>query len=122
MALISDGQLFALFTANANLLQTLAAKPGHNSVEVTEQFYLKHVDDKGDHLMVDDELNITGIIDWQMTRVVPVDEAFGPSLATAQMASIYNGMSSLTVHDLTSARFLKAKGAAGMDDITKERL
>ena len=125
MALISDGQLFAPFPANAYLvfaylksqLQTLAANPKHNSVEATEQFYLKHVDDKGDHLMVDDELNIIGIIDWQMARVVPADEAFGPSLATAEMAGIYNGMSSLTVHDLALARFLKAKGAAGLADI-----
>lgn len=60
MALISDGQLFAPFPANSYLvfaylksqLQTLVAKPKHNSVEATEQFYLKHVDDKGDHLMV----------------------------------------------------------------------
>ncbi|OOQ89011.1 Aminoglycoside phosphotransferase [Penicillium brasilianum] len=132
MALISDGQLFALFPVNAYLvfaylksqLQTLAAKPKHNSLEVTEQFYLKHVDDKGDHLMVDDELNIIGIIDWQMARAVPADEAFGPSLATAEMAGIYNGMSSLTVHDLALARFLKAKGAAGLADLmsTNERL
>lgn len=26
-------------------------------------FYLKHADDKGDHILVDDDLNITGIID-----------------------------------------------------------
>lgn len=120
MALISDGQLFALFPANAYLvfaylksqLQTLAAKPKLNLVEATEQLYLKNVDDKGDHLMVDDELNIIGIIYWQMVRVVPADEAFGPSLATAEMAGIYNGMSSLTVHDLALARFLKAKGGS----------
>jgi hypothetical protein len=39
--------------------------------ETPEQFFLKHVDDKGDHLLVDKDLNITGIIDWQMARVVP---------------------------------------------------
>ncbi|KAG9247268.1 hypothetical protein BJ878DRAFT_580844 [Calycina marina] len=52
--------------------------------ETTEQF-LKHVDDKGDHLLVDDQMNITGIIDWQMGRVVPRREAFGPSLVTADV-------------------------------------
>ncbi|KZF19250.1 hypothetical protein L228DRAFT_251364 [Xylona heveae TC161] len=124
MALIADGQLFTSFPANAYLVflylksqihtLTLAADPDCNSVETLEKFYIKHVDDKGDHLMVDDELNITGIIDWQMARVVPAREAFGPSLVTAEMGDIYNGMSSLTVHDLALARFLKAKGAAGL--------
>lgn len=125
MALITDGQLFTSFPANAYIvfsylksqLQALAAKPTENSVEATEQFYLKHVDDKGDHLMVDDELNVIGIIDWQMARVVPAGEAFGPSLVTAEMGGIYNGTSSLTVHDLALAHFLKAKGAAGLADI-----
>lgn len=28
--------------------------------------------------MVDDELNFTGLIDWQMASVVAADEAFGP--------------------------------------------
>ncbi|CEJ59945.1 hypothetical protein PMG11_08543 [Penicillium brasilianum] len=71
MARISDGQIFAVFPANAYLvfaylksqLHNLAAKPKHNPVQATEQFYLKHVDDKADHLMVDDELNIIGIVD-----------------------------------------------------------
>lgn len=98
-------------------IQALAAKPNHNSVESTEQFYIKHVDDKGDHLMVDDELNIIGIIDWQMARVVPASEAFGPSLATAEMGDIYDGVSSLTIHDHALARLLKAKGAAHLADI-----
>jgi hypothetical protein len=31
--------------------------------EVKERFHLKNVDDKGDHLLVDEELNVTGIID-----------------------------------------------------------
>lgn len=66
-------------------IQDLIVKPSPVSVETTEQFYVKHVDDKGDHLMVDDELNIIGIIDWQMARVVPASEAFGPSLVTAVM-------------------------------------
>lgn len=122
MALITDGQLFTSFPVNAYLvfaylksqLQALAAKPAENSVEATEQFYLKHVDDKGDHLMVDDELNIIGIIDWQMARVVPAGEAFGPSLVTAEMGGIYNGRSSLTVHDLALAYFLKTKGAVAL--------
>lgn len=33
---------------------------------------------KGTHLLIDENYNITGIIDWQFARIVPVCEAFGP--------------------------------------------
>ncbi|GAB1207380.1 hypothetical protein APSETT445_006096 [Aspergillus pseudonomiae] len=124
MALIADDQLFPSFPVNAYLvflflksqIPNLASTANRN-IETTEQFYIKHVDDKGDHLMVDDELNIVGIIDWQMARVVPANEAFGPSLVTAEIGDIYNGVSSLTVHDHALARFLKAKGEDDLADI-----
>ncbi len=29
----------------------------------TGPFYLKHFDDKGDHILIDEQYNITGIID-----------------------------------------------------------
>ncbi|KNG91370.1 hypothetical protein ANOM_000415 [Aspergillus nomiae NRRL 13137] len=127
MALIADGQLFPSFPVNAYLvflflksqIPNLASTANRN-IETTEQFYIKHVDDKGDHLMVDDELNIVGIIDWQMARVVPANEAFGPSLVTAEMGDIYNGVSSLTVHDHGLARFLKAKGEDDLADIMRK--
>lgn len=132
LALIADGQLFTHFPVNAYLvflylksqIQALATEPNCDSVDTTGQFYIKHVDDKGDHLMVDDELNIVGIIDWQMARVVPASEAFSPSLVTAEMGDIYDGESSLTVHDLALAGFLKAKGAADLADtmVKDERL
>lgn len=89
MALIADRQLFTSFPVNTYLvflslksqIQDLTSTSNHD-LETMEQFYLKHVDDKGDHLIVDDELNIVGIIDWQMAQVVPASEAFGPSLVT----------------------------------------
>lgn len=121
MALIADSQLFTSFPVNAYLvflflrsqIQDLAKRDDADP----EQFYIKHVDDKGDHIMVDDELNVTGIIDWQMTRVVPANEAFGPSLVTADMNDIYNGVSSLTVHDHALARSLKDKGESDLAKI-----
>jgi aminoglycoside phosphotransferase (APT) family kinase protein len=107
MALIADGQLFTAFPVNAYLvfsflksrIPILAEQAQQDRGEAANLFYIKHVDDKGDHLMVDDDLNITGIIDWQMARTVPANEAFGPSLVTADMSDIYNGKSSLTIDD-----------------------
>ncbi|KAK4124805.1 hypothetical protein N657DRAFT_670696 [Parathielavia appendiculata] len=42
---------------------------GHNTVatetSASAQFFLKHVDDVGHHILVDQDNNITGTIDWQ---------------------------------------------------------
>ncbi|KAJ5080941.1 hypothetical protein N7456_013651 [Penicillium angulare] len=120
MALIADGQLFPSYPVNAYLVFLYLKSQVETLVEdaqATEQFYLKHVDDKGDHLMVDDDLNIVGIIDWQMARIVPASEAFGPSLVTADMGAIYDGVSSLTVHDLALARFFRQKGEPDLANV-----
>ncbi len=39
-------------------------------------FYLKHPDNKGDHILVDEQLNITGIIDWEWCSSTPKEYAF----------------------------------------------
>lgn len=74
MPLIADGQLFASFPVNAYLvflflksqILAFAANLDPDSSAATKHLYIKHVDDKGDHLMVNDELNIIGIMDWRM--------------------------------------------------------
>lgn len=80
------------------------------------QFFLKHVDDKGDHLLVDEEFNIVGVIDWQFARVVPAAEAFGPSLVTADMAVLYSGSqpSGPTPEDIILGKALRNKGRADL--------
>ncbi|KAL3463552.1 hypothetical protein BJX64DRAFT_298933 [Aspergillus heterothallicus] len=125
MSLIANGQLFPSFPLNAYLvflylrsqIQDFLRKSNYTFGQNAEQSYIKHVDDKGDHLMVDEELNVVGIVDWQMARVVPADEAFGPSLVTAEMGDIYNGFSSVTIHYRALARLLKEKGADDLADI-----
>lgn len=116
MELISDGQLFPDFPVNAYFVFLFMKESIPNLLEKTSpqpkrEFYLKHIDDKGDHLMVDDDLNITGVIDWQMALTVPANEAFGPSLVIADMNRIYGGISCLTTDDLTLAQCLREKGA-----------
>ncbi|KAK3687158.1 hypothetical protein B0T22DRAFT_456573 [Podospora appendiculata] len=117
LALIADGQLYPQFPVEAHLVHRLLKDAGAQQLsdpEEDETFFLKHVDDKGDHLMVDDELNITGIIDWQMTRIVlPRREAFGPSLVSADMRALYGGSDgSLGVNDVALGNALGANGAA----------
>ncbi|CAL1708655.1 unnamed protein product [Somion occarium] len=39
-------------------------------------FFLKHMDDKGDHILVDEGNNIVGVVDWEWAQTVPKAEAF----------------------------------------------
>lgn len=117
LALIADGQFYTEYLVDAYLVYRFLKDHAGQLVdpdtdgENSEQFFLKHVDDKGDHLLVDKDLNIKGIIDWQMARVVPRREAFGLSLVTADMSSLCRGNASLSVDDVALADALK-KGRA----------
>jgi hypothetical protein len=81
---------------------------------------LKHVDDKGDHLLVDEELNITGIIDCQMARIVRRREAFEPSLVTADMRALCQGKVSLSPSDLMLAVILQKRGLSNLADTDEQ--
>lgn len=56
----------------------------------SERYFLKHADGKDKHLMVHQNLNIVAVIDWQIARTAPANEASSPSLLTAVMNSICN--------------------------------
>ncbi|KAH8128632.1 hypothetical protein FP744_10008485 [Trichoderma asperellum] len=120
LALIADGQLYTEYPINAYLVyrflkdnvSQLAEQGGE--AKPSEEFFLKHVDDKGDHLLVDDDLHITGIIDWQMARVVPRREAFGPSLVTADMNALCGGKVSISADDVALTDALRQKGLSWM--------
>ncbi|KAF7553228.1 hypothetical protein G7046_g7153 [Stylonectria norvegica] len=126
LTLIADKQLYTEYPVDAYLvyrfLKDNAAQlvPDEDTESMPQQFFLKHVDDKGDHLLVNDKLEVTGIIDWQMARVVPRREAFGPSLVTADMRALCGGQASLCADDHALAVEMKKRGspelAAWMSD------
>lgn len=74
--------------------------------EPTQDFFLKHVDE---------DLNITGIVEWQMSRFVPHREAFGLSLVSADMDALCNGGVSISLDDflLGSAHAKRGGGLGG---------
>ncbi|KAK5987987.1 hypothetical protein PT974_12123 [Cladobotryum mycophilum] len=119
LSLIADGQLYIEYPVDAYLVYRFLKDNAAQLVEqgakgqAPGQFFLKHADDKGDHLLVDENLNITGIIDWQMARIVPRREAFGPSLVTAEMNALCGGRVSLSDDDTVLADALKTRGVDG---------
>jgi hypothetical protein len=85
LKLIMDRQLFIQFPVNAYLVFCFLRKQAqavhlHDFEGAFERgpFFWKHTDDKGDHILMDHNFHITGIIDWTFARVVPTYEGFGP--------------------------------------------
>lgn len=116
LRLITDGQLWGRYPTDAYLmfkhLRGLALQEKVNPLECAGgkgPFYLKHTDDKGDHILVDSQFNITGIIDWSFARTLPVYDAFGPSLLTADLDQLIRGEEGLSVRDSLFASALDSK-------------
>ena len=116
LEMICDGQLFSAYPVNAYLifkyLKDLADSGRWNAFESDLDdgpFFLKQMDDKGDHLLVDDEYNITGIIDWTFARVVPAYEAFGPSLLTADTNDLFTGKAGRSFQDTIMVEVLQSR-------------
>jgi len=112
--LIADGQLYPDYPKEAflfyRLLRDRAGPALAAATASTSGFFLKHVDDKGDHILVDKDYNITALIDWQFARFVPACEAFGPSLFTADLGDLYNGSAGLSTDDSLLTKCLEQKG------------
>ncbi|WDK19158.1 hypothetical protein CGRA01v4_10445 [Colletotrichum graminicola] len=111
LTLIVDGQLYPQFPVEAFLVYRFLKKNASTLADGHDTFFLRHVDDRGDHLLVDKQTNIIGIVDWQMARVVPRREAFALSLISADMRALCDGQVSLSAKDVALAGALLKKNA-----------
>ncbi|THH30558.1 hypothetical protein EUX98_g3635 [Antrodiella citrinella] len=78
--------------------------------EQSPGFYLKHADDKGDHILVDIDMNIVGIIDWEWAQTCPKAEAFCAPVCLVPKVDYHNGDNVLGEDELHFAEILEAKG------------
>lgn len=78
------------------------------------RFYLKHMDDKGDHILVDDDFNIVGIIDWEWAQTVPMAEAFASPLFMLDVGAYYSGDDALSAIEQQFVDVLEKKGHAAL--------
>ncbi|KAJ2974940.1 hypothetical protein NUW58_g8497 [Xylaria curta] len=122
LMLIADGQLYPQFPIEAYLVYRFLKDNVTQMSDSEDQFFLKHVDDKGDHLMVDEDQNVIGIIDWQMARIVPRREAFAPSLVSADMNALCGGSVSLSTRDSALANALREKRAGMASHFEDEKV
>lgn len=71
--------------------------------------YLKHADDKGDQILVDEDFNITGIIDWEWAHTMPPEIAFNSPIGLLPVADFYDGANNLGEDEFVFARLLEDK-------------
>lgn len=83
------------------------------------KFFLKHADDKGDHILVDSEYNITGIIDWQWAFTAPEAIAFNSPVGFLPVSDFYDGIEDIGVEEVLFARVFEEKEYTSLADIVR---
>ncbi|KAF2757510.1 hypothetical protein EJ05DRAFT_476761 [Pseudovirgaria hyperparasitica] len=90
----------------------LPAQDGH--------FYLKHADDKGDHILVDSEYNITAIIDWEWAYTAPEAIAFNSPIGLLPVSEFYDGLNTLGEEEEMLAGILESRGAPSLAQAVRD--
>ena len=81
------------------------------------RFYLKHNDDKGDHLIVDKDFHITAIIDWEYASTEVKELAFTSPCMMWPVRDFYNGKNNLSPEELEFASIFRRRGRDDMAEI-----
>ena len=72
-------------------------------------FYLKHFDDKGDHILVDKDFKITGIIDWEFASLEPKSLAFSSPCMLWPVGDFFDGSNRLSSEEMELAAILERR-------------
>ncbi|KAK6008370.1 hypothetical protein QM012_000273 [Aureobasidium pullulans] len=95
--MIKGGELATLATDNfLTHLWRLEHLPSLLAIVKDDHFYLKHADDKGDHILIDEEYNITGIIDWEFASTETKNLAFSSPCMMWPVQKYYDGNNDLS--------------------------
>ncbi|KAK4164677.1 hypothetical protein QBC43DRAFT_334221 [Cladorrhinum sp. PSN259] len=79
------------------------------AVEEDEKFFLKHADDKGDHIFVNDDFDIVGVIDLEWCSTTSKEEAFSSPCMMWPVAAFYDGSNELADEELLLARVFRER-------------
>ncbi|KAK3383606.1 hypothetical protein B0T24DRAFT_715471 [Lasiosphaeria ovina] len=82
-------------------------------------FYLKHCDDKGDHILVDDEHNITGIIDWEFASAEAKELAFSSPCMVWPVGDFYDGSNALAEDEVRFADIFEQRGRGDLGKMVR---
>ncbi len=82
-------------------------------------FFLKQFEEKGDHILVDDDFNITGIIDWEFASMEPKALAFSSPCMLWPVADFYAGSNGLSPEELELAAIFERRGRNDLADMVR---
>ncbi|KAI0199161.1 hypothetical protein F4808DRAFT_222400 [Astrocystis sublimbata] len=123
MDLIVRGEMYSQRPVNAYLIHRFlldliptvlsSASAVDNDAGDGPVYFLKHADDKGDHIMVDEDFHITGIIDWEWAHTAPPSHAFNSPIGLLPVGDFYDGKNDIGDDEIFFARLLEEKSASG---------
>jgi hypothetical protein len=79
-----------------------------------DKFYLKHADDKGDHILIDEDYNITGISDWEFASTETKSLAFSSPCMMWPVQEYYDGSNDLSREEREFAQMFQRRGREDM--------
>lgn len=123
LGLIMKGESYAgreidAFLVHRFLLDSVPEVLLHHSFD-DGQFYLRHADDKGDHILIDSDYNVTGIIDWEWAHTEPKSAAFKSPIMLLPVADFYNSVNCIGKDESTFANTLEDKGNKRLAEIVR---
>ncbi|PWY78928.1 hypothetical protein BO83DRAFT_461149 [Aspergillus eucalypticola CBS 122712] len=123
MRLILRGESYAgremdAFLVHRFLLSSLPKVLEHHTYD-DGRFYLRHADDEGDHILVEGDYNITGIVDWEWAHTDSKTEAFKSFVMLFPISDFYDGVNTVGEDESTFADTLEAKGNNGLAEIVR---
>jgi aminoglycoside phosphotransferase (APT) family kinase protein len=113
--MIVGGELATLATDNyLTHLWRLEHLPSLLASASDDKFYLKHGEDKGDHILIDEDYNITGIIDWEFATIETKKSAFSSPCMMWPVSEYYAGSNELSPEECEFARMFQHCGREDM--------
>jgi hypothetical protein len=87
-------------------------------------FFLRHVDSRDANFLVDDDYNITGIIDWELAILTSKGSAFQSPLLLYNLGELYlKGLSTPSADEKRLSKILREeKGAVELSELAEQKL
>ncbi len=82
-------------------------------------FFLKHFEDRGDHVLVDEDFNITGIIDWEFASAEPKALAFSSPCMLWPVGDFFDGSNCLSPEERELAAMFERRGRHDMAHLVR---
>ncbi|KAG9258928.1 uncharacterized protein F5Z01DRAFT_641794 [Emericellopsis atlantica] len=119
--LILRGEMYSQQAVDAYLIHRFLVDlvPLVVDSEENHEFFLTHADDKGDHILVDEQFNITGIIDWEWAHTASLANAFNSPIGLLPVADFYNGKNELGDDEVVFARRFEDKGREDLAQVVR---